>query len=224
MTDDFINANNIISVSCTYAYVCNSMVFDGTNITINADNIHFSENTSFDVLPPAKASNGADASSPGSNGGDGANGAVGASLFIQASSLLRGSKTSFIFNTRGGDGGDGGNGAVGLTGDDGANGKNGTDGKQGATGAKGQDKTAIGTENDPTTADGVYAQPSKQEIDHWSHDEHHCVCSCHEKDWWRKYVYKKSVSITGGDGGTGGNGADASNGEDGKVGATGGTG
>ena len=213
MTEDVINTNN-----CTYAFICNSMVFDGTNITINAENIYFSETTNFDFLPPVKASNGDDASSPGSNGGDGANGAVGASLYIQASSLMRGSKKTFIFTSRGGDGGDGGKGAVGLVGADGANGKNGTDGKKGATGAKGVDKTDIRTDNDPSTADEVYAQVSKQEIDHWAHDEHHCVCSCHEKDWWRRYLYKKSVSITGGGGGTGGNGADATNGEDGKDG------
>ena len=224
MSDDLIDTNNEVSISCTHAFVCNTLTFDGSKITINADNIYFSDTTNLDILPPAKASKGSDAQTPGSDGGNGANGAEGSSLYIYSTNLLKGSKKSFIFTSRGGDGGDGGKGAVGLPGQDGADGANGADGKQGAAGARGDDKTSIGTENDPTTADQVYAQPAKQEVDNWSHDEHHCVCSCHEKDWWKRYEYKNSLTIYGGDGGAGGTGTDASNGEDGHTGGTGGTG
>merc|ERR1719300_2094516 len=224
MAEDFINTNNVISFSCTYAFICNSMVFDGTNITINAENIYFSATTNFDVLPPAKASNGTNASFPGSNGGDGANGAEGTSMYIYGTHLLRGSKTSFIFTSRGGDGGDGGKGAVGVLGKDGANGAKGANGRKGSTGARGNDETSISHSSDPANANEVYYSHGKQEMEYWSEHETHCYCHCKQFNWWRTYQYIKNVSIDGGDGGPGGDGTDAGDGGDGEEGGIGGTG
>ena len=176
MMDSFIDPSNDISISCTYAFVCNSLAFDSPNITVIADNIYIAESTKMDILPPAKAANGADGKDLGSSGGDGMAGSKGRSLYITTKTLLKGSKTSFIFTSYGGDGGDGGKGAAGKPGQDGVAGVSGADGTPGRAGTKGEDTSAVGTENDPKTADEVYAQPGKKEIDYWDHDNgHHCT-------------------------------------------------
>ena len=87
-------------------------------------------------MPPPKALQGEDAQTPGTDGGDGQPGVEGSNLFIHANNLMKGSKKSFVFTSRGGDGGDGGMGATGSHGQDGTDGAKGTDGEQGATGAR----------------------------------------------------------------------------------------
>ena len=55
-------------------------------------------------------------------------------------------------------------------------------------------------------------------------DEHHCVCSCHETDWWRRYEYKFLAEETGEDGEDGTDGTNATPGGDGEDGGVGGPG
>ena len=175
MTDDFINPNSDVNLECTVAFMCDSLLFDSTNVSIRVDNIYFAENTNVDLLPPTKAPKGEDAQFPGTDGGNGQSGEKGRNLYIHANTLLKGSKNSFIFTSRGGDGGDGGKGAVGEAGHDGANGDHGIDGTKGSTGNPGVDVTEIGNEQDPLNADAVYAEPTKKEIDSHSHSWTHWI-------------------------------------------------
>ena len=225
MTDGFVTPNSPIRISCEFAFICGSLSFDGTNITINANKVYFAENTNIDVLAPPKASNGIDGELPGSEGGRGTDGAFGSDLFLTSNALMRGSEGSFIFTSTGGDGGNGGQGGVGETGTDGKDGEQGSDGIPGIDGKNGADITEIDDWNDPQTADQVCAQPGKLEIEYKkTKDEHHCVCSCHETDWWRRYEYKFLAEETGKDGEDGTDGTNATPGGDGENGGSGGPG
>ena len=224
MTDDFIDPSNDIVVSCTNAFVCNSIAFDGTNVTISADNIYFSEDANIDVFPPPKSTNGIDGDQPGTNGGNGEDGIEGRSLYITANSLLKGSNMKFIVALKGGEGGDGGNGADGEKGKDGAAGSNGENGVDGAEGSKGYDITSISTANDPGDAAAVCTKNGAIIINTWDEYDTHCVCSCDIHNWWKQYEFIDHAMEKGGIGGNGGDGTDATNGQDGEDGGDGGTG
>jgi len=224
MTDDFINPNNGVTLSCTYAFICDFLAIESTNVSLTIDNIYMAENTNIDLMPPPKALHGEDAQTPGSDGGDGEDGTEGSNLFIHANKLMKGSRTSFIFTSRGGDGGDGGKGAVGMAGQDGANGAPGINGTKGSTGNPGVDATEIGNEQDPMDANAVCAQPTKVEIDSDSNTWTHCICLCKEHDWWKKYRYDLKLEVFGGEGGKGGDGTDGTKGQDGGDGGKGGKG
>ena len=225
MSDNFVNPGNAVTISCVHAFVCGSMTFDATNISVSTENIYFSKDAEVVVLPPSKAANGKDGQSHGQSGEDGAEGVVGRDFFLHSQMLLKGSKTTFIFTSKGGEGGDGGKGFPGEPGADGANGKNGVDGVQGTTGKKGTDVTSISSEGDPADGPDVYIMNDKYEIEYRkTADEHHCCCQWHEVDWWRRYQYDKHVEVIGPLGGPGGAGTDGTNGENGQPGAKGGSG
>ena len=224
MTDDFINPNNDISLACTYAFMCDSLTFESRNVSIIVENIYLAESTNIDLLPPSKAPQGADGQAPGSDGGDGQAGTKGSDMYFHANKLMKGSRKSFIFTSRGGDGGDGGKGAVGIAGQDGSKGAPGINGTKGATGSPGVDVTEIGNEQDPGNADAVYAQPTKIVVDQHSNTWTHCVCFCEEHDWWKKYRYDLKLEVFGGEGGKGGDGTDGTKGLDGGDGGIGGNG
>ena len=164
MREDFIKPSNEVAIVCKYAFLCGSLTFAGSNITISAENIYFSRDTNIDVKAPAKADDGLEGPTPGSAGLEGREGRTGTSLYLTSRSLMLGSKTSFVFTSRGGDGGDGGRGAVGEMGRDGEGGENGRDGTEGEAGARGEDRNFVGTENDPKNADEVYARPNKGRV------------------------------------------------------------
>ena len=39
MADDLIKPSNEISITCTHAFVCNTLKFDASKVTINAENL-----------------------------------------------------------------------------------------------------------------------------------------------------------------------------------------
>ena len=164
MREEFIKPSSDVAIVCKYAFLCGSLTFAGSNITISAENIYFSRDTNIDVKAPAKADDGLEGQTPGSAGRQGSEGRAGTSLYLTSRSLMLGSKTSFVFTSRGGDGGDGGRGAVGEMGRDGEIGEDGRDGTEGEAGARGEDRNSVGTENDPKTADEVYARPNKGRV------------------------------------------------------------
>ena len=235
MMDDFIKPSEEIHVSCEYAFVCDEVTFDGSNITLDIDNIYFSKSTELNILAPLKAKNGISGKNEGEDGTNGEDGAKGANIQINAAMELKGSTQTFLITLRGGDGGDGGDGAMGLKGENGINGQNGMNGAKGKTGATGHDET----DPDPdggifyiTNADQVVNHPEKSEIDYGDsdHDFHCCTDHCHEKREWHLYKVTLTASVSGGSGSRGGNGENGKNGghggngEKGSKGGNGGNG
>ena len=226
---DVISPEDKIEFDCTYGFLCGTLSYAAKNISFHVNNLYIGKQTMIEVLPPGKASSGADGEDgAGQDGGDGEDGIHGTNIYFILEALMKASSAdSLIVFTHGGDGGDGGHGGRGVQGEngiDGVNGAKGVKGQKGETGASVVEEDLESIPPELTTATGVYASSGKVQIDHHNECHTNCWCHCNVCDEWWRWRYNWTTSATGGRGGTGGQGGRGGNGADGNDGGPGGPG